>query len=81
LASDAVCATNIRWGILVKGIGPLASLSNEQCDGLSVAEVLKETVANRFLPTMCRKTNAREANQHHPHDVVRLRHIRAVLIN
>jgi hypothetical protein len=46
---------------------PLASLSNKQCDGLSVAEVLKETLANRFLPTICRKTNAREADRHHPH--------------
>jgi hypothetical protein len=28
-----------------------------------LTEVLKETVANRFLPTICRKTNAREADQ------------------
>jgi hypothetical protein len=36
--------TGIRWGIPVKSIGPLASLSNKQCDGLSVAEVLKRDI-------------------------------------
>ena len=34
-------ATEIRWGIPVKSVGPVASLSNKQCDSLSVAEVLK----------------------------------------
>ena len=34
-------ATGIRRGIPVKSVGPLASLSNKQCDSLSVAEVLK----------------------------------------
>jgi len=37
-------ATDVRWGIPVKSIGPLASLSNKQCDGLSVAEVLKRDI-------------------------------------
>jgi len=27
-----------------RGFGPLASLSNKQCDGLSVAEVLKRNI-------------------------------------
>ena len=35
---------DIRRGIPVKNIGPLASLSNKQCDGLSVAEVLKRDI-------------------------------------
>ena len=37
-------ATDIRWGIPVKSVGPLASLSNKQCDSLSVAEVLKRDI-------------------------------------
>src|SRR6266849_4777223 len=39
---------DIRWGIPAKSIEPLASLSNKRCDGLSVAEVLKETAAKRY---------------------------------
>jgi hypothetical protein len=35
---------DIRWGIPVKSVGPLASLSNKQCDGLSAAEVLKRDI-------------------------------------
>ena len=35
---------DIRWGIPVKSIGLLASLSNKQCDGLSAAEVLKRDI-------------------------------------
>jgi hypothetical protein len=35
---------DIRRGIPVKSIGRLASLSNKQCDGLSVAEVLKRDI-------------------------------------
>lgn len=33
-----------RWGIPVKSIGPLVSLSNKQFDGLSIAEVLKRDI-------------------------------------
>jgi predicted ester cyclase len=39
---------NIRWGIPVKSIGPLASLNSKQRDGLSVAEVLKETLNKTY---------------------------------
>jgi predicted ester cyclase len=39
---------NIRWGIPVKSIGPLASLNGKQRDGLSVAEVLKETLNKTY---------------------------------
>ena len=36
-------ATDIRWGIPVESIGPLASRSNKR-DGLSVAEVLTRDI-------------------------------------
>ena len=43
--SDATDAQRTLGGEFpVKSIGPLASLTNKQCDGLSVAEVLKRDI-------------------------------------
>jgi hypothetical protein len=43
--SDATDAQRTLGGEFpIKSIGPLASLTNKQCDGLSVAEVLKRDI-------------------------------------
>jgi hypothetical protein len=43
-STDAPERGGLPCGIPVKSVGPLASLSSKQCDGLSVAEVLKRDI-------------------------------------